>query len=288
VPHGLLMVPTMTAATSLLVGTGTRSASDVLLASLGFFGSCFPLVIVAVFSMTSGCFRATAFRVAVTRSRFAIPRFLHCWYDPTTEYADAEGAEGFTLRWEFSGILDYAKRRQWFGLLEAMLGMATSLLAGIAAAREKSWCVSLNAVETALTVLFLISILALNPHTSKADRWLGIIGAMLQCGTAVLGLAGRDESLTLMMVQVFIAAVHLVGYVCWGTLDGAARLLRLIGYRRRRRMLRRRHRRPRAALLTASDLGALSQLVQISSDSAERATHAQEALRILVEVICRT
>ena len=232
VPYSFLLVPTATSATALLVGADA-TAADCAVGLAALAAVLVPLGVLAAVT-TTRLFRARAVRVSLRggrRGRGAAVRMLKTWYDSMAAYSDAPGAAGFVERWDYAGVADYMPRRQWFVALEEALGLATGVIAGLTTLGARS-CTALNAAQSVAAVGFLAALLALRPHSVRADRWSAVSSSLLQSAVALLGLAGRDASMPLLTLQLALSVLYLGGYVAWGVGCNGTRFLRLLLRRR--------------------------------------------------------
>ncbi len=292
VPYCALAVPTVTAATALLTGGGdggdgnAPSASDVLLALLGLLTALLPFLALAAMTCTRRFFQLRPYHVRPTQSRHCIAGPLLRWYSPTTEYEDGRGASGLSARWDFAGLADYAKGRQWFGVLELGLGLATGVLGGVASLGD-SVCVGINVGQVLATVGLLAAVLVLRPHLSRADMWKGRSSAVLQVAAAGLGVLGRDMTLVCLVAELTLTAVHMAGYMAWAGVGGAARCVALL-LRSRRQWHR--HRRSRLRWLEEDQAAAAQtirqQLEPLLAAQPPSVARAHAALSIIVPVLC--
>jgi hypothetical protein len=189
--------------------------------------------------------------------------------------------------------MDFDKGWQWFPIAGHCVAVVTGVLAGLASLPAAA-CVALKSLETAVVACFFVLLVAARPHSVRSDLWLAVGSTSLQLATAGLSLAGRDVSVTCLALQIVIVTVHLVGYIAWSSLSGAARFLWLVG-----RLRRHRRRRQRRSAPQFTDLEALRlrEIFDSQRNSFSRMQQADEillnqdvwaALQILVEAVCRT
>jgi hypothetical protein len=288
VPWSVLAVPTLTAATvcfATATSDGSSGGSSIVVGLVGTLVVLVPMAALVVVSTVG--FEARAYRVPLKCSRVPPVRLLQVWYGSTCEYEDK--SNGFVDRWEFAGVTDFSVAKHRFAIAEPLLGIFTGVLAGLTSLGGPSLCRALNALQTLASVGFFALLVLMRPQNSRADRLHAVISSCLQCGTAFLGLVGRDVSFAASVAQLVVTGVHLIGYGLWGMLDGAARCLWLVrGHRRaqRRQRQQRRHQRRLAAAtrLSCEELAALEELgqtAQLGGAAGEAA--AKLALQMLVE-----
>ena len=284
VPYSILLVPTVTSATMLLVppreDATPRLATDVAVGVLGFTVVLAPLIALAVLTTTKRWFGARPVRVPLRGIRgSAVQRQLKVWYKHRTVFDNLPGRPGFVERWEYAGITDYVANRQWFAVAKQTLGLATGLIAGLTALGV-GWCTALNALQSVVTVGFLVTLVLLRPHCVRADQWASVSSSLLESATALLGLLGRDVSTVMLVVQLVVGTLYLVGLLSAALVEGSCR-----------RHGSDRHRSTTGTVAINSDrqLRVAREEEEIFSIIActRLCSTREEALHVLVEAVCR-
>jgi hypothetical protein len=302
VPWGFLGVPTLTAAIDCLVQASKSSTEDAdrgdaaaaetspgANVAIGLLGVAAAVAPVAALVRTA-CFRfhARPYRVAPKRPRMSMWRRLYRYYSPNTEHEDTEQA-GFVDGWDFSGVLDYQKGKQWVAVVEPVLGVLTGVLAAVAAefgsSSSSGLCKGINALELAAAGGSLALLLLVKPHSVAADREVAVITAVVQTFTAFCGLLGRDATSYTEPGLLLLSGLHFAGSIAWAAVDKSSRMLLAWRHRRRRRRVRRAE--PAAAamnLLTGDELAALQSL---SREGPAGEAARRDALKQMLTAITR-
>jgi hypothetical protein len=303
-PWGYLGVPTLTAAVSCFAEASSSSPEDgitgetstganIAIGLLGVAASLLPLAAL-VHAATAG-FHARAFRVALKRTRIVFARPLYRWYCPTTEHEDTVQV-GFVDGWDFSGVLDYQKGKQWVAVVEPVLGIVTAVLAAVAtefgSSSSSGLCKGLNAVQLAATATSLALLLITKPHAAIADRQLSLCGAVLQTAAALLGLLGIDAAAMIEVLQLVATALHTTGYAAFAAMGGSVRVLRLLRSKwrdrsyRRAQLLRQQYSKQRP--LMPAEIASLARLAAaVGQGGAAGQAARTEALRKMLVAACR-
>jgi hypothetical protein len=289
----MLITPTVSSATALLGKCGESASSSSMTVDL-VLGLGVLLAAVFVQALLVMLFATNRFGARCMRQRIVVrgdnllQQRLRWLYRSAVRYEDAADRPGFVERWDFV-FGDYATGRQWFVAVDHFMALCAGVLSGLTA-MGPGWCRALSGVLSAASVAFVALLLCLQPHATRADRYLAVCGAAMQSGAAVLGLAGRDTVEAFVVLQSIATAVYLAGLAAWAVAGQghAVRCVRLLLRRHRDRaaaapLRRRQH---RVAVLSSEALSALLDETVMASlgDRGERDRYW--ALRRLVDVIC--
>jgi hypothetical protein len=298
-PWGVLGVPILTSAVLCFLqangnggsNSGTSAGANVAMGLLGVVAALAPVAMLVHTAFFS--FDARPYNVPLKRSRFPVVRQLLAWYGTTTEHEDLR--PGFVEGWDFSGVLDFTKGKQWFVVVEPVLGLVTAVLAGVADLGGTGLCKGINVLQLLATGASLALLLLLRPHSVAADRVLALITASTQTVAALFGLLGRDIAFLAEPVQLVASGLHFAGYLASASVSGSARVLYFIKSAARERWQRQRQRRRLERLrsgedrLTPGDLATLDLLAQVTRlPDAEGQAARADALKLLVNAVCRS
>jgi hypothetical protein len=257
-PFSMLMLPTLSAATSLLVaGDGAVSLCLALLA----ISVCFSAQICIVNVTTGHRFVAVARPSAAATAyssgpRLSYPlrtlprvkRYIASKLTNKWEWVDRSARSspnlhhGFADRWGelFSA---YVPKRQWFLSVEMAASSATAVLAGLVAlAQEKPHlCSPIQLSSVFVDFAFFLAVVVLRPHGAPLEHQLAVGNAIVTAGSGLLGAAAYDtailtaaQTLLNLLGAVLVGAVLVAEGKASAILDRAAALMTLVIDRRRR------------------------------------------------------
>jgi hypothetical protein len=205
-PLSMLLVPTLSAAVSLLAGNNrsTTDASDVVVALFGMV-LCGTALLGALWLTTGSRFKARAvhsdaareFGTAAKRFTFreaSLHGFRH-WmiYQLSGQWEWVDRREPlFVDRWGelFDGNI---RGRHWFISVDIAASILTALLAGLTAAENAS-CGTLQVLSVIFDVGYFVCLYNLRPYSAPHDTALALGNAAATCCSSLLGVFGVDTS----------------------------------------------------------------------------------------------
>ena len=234
VPYSMLVVPSVTGATQLLV----------LGASVGLawfsIGVCISGLAVVV-AVTAVSFRALAVPAKREECVSVRHRFRQLFL-PQVEWVDRSrrrSSAGFVARW--GPLFDaYVPPSPWFQAVELGAAIATAVLAGLVPLDgDAAMCGNLQIASCLVSFAFVVAVLARRPYSAPFDLLFAVLNAGLTALSAVLGLVGVDTTdvsnaqigLNFVGTVAFLLSFVLEGNACCTLHEHLRRLLKASGRR---------------------------------------------------------
>ena len=206
-PYTVLLVPTLTASTTLVAGG--IGAGDAVLGAVGI-GLCSCAVVVIALQTATARFMAVAVRTVTGPSTIGlVQRWAKALLAGQSEWTNRRraAAQGYIERW---GHLfePYVARRQWFCIVESAFSAAAGVLAGLVLLDDGDgvMCGRLQLLSVFTSCASVTAIVLLRPFCAPVDHALAVSNAVITAGSAMFGAFGVDTAL-LTALQAYLNAV---------------------------------------------------------------------------------
>ena len=187
VPYTMLVVPTISAALSLLLNGPT--GGDQLLGIAGLAASGAPWAVVVC--LTTIRFQARPIVAATSRPRNVLDFAAQLIFGAHTEWVNAVPHSGFVEH--FSQVFEpYRRGRHWYIGVEVTVAVVFGILGG-AFVDDGATCKVLLVIATVVNAAVLLTLI-LRPYDTQMDMIMATVNAVLNLVTGVYGLIGRDPT----------------------------------------------------------------------------------------------
>ena len=214
-PFSMLVIPTLTAVTTLMAGGGVIPG-DMALGIIGLAVCITPMAIIALTTIGPRFMAVAVPSAGAARKRTSTDapirrsgEWVRKLVTSPVEWVNRRrrSAAGFVER---HGLLfmAYVPNRQWFCTVELAAGSASGVTAGLVFldSGDGAVCERLQVISAMAAVSFMLGVAILRPYGTPADMHLALANAAVTATSSVFGACGVDTTL-LTTVQAYLNAI---------------------------------------------------------------------------------